>query len=118
MLTTRVEQNLRGVRVIKTFAQEEAEIERFEVENQSWFDLSATSARLQSTNMPLLNLIANVSSVAILWYGGMLVINNQLTLGELVAFTTYVAQLVAPVRFTWHGPAGHFYGQRLRRTHF
>lgn len=99
VLTTRVEQNLRGVRVVKTFAQEEAEIERFEVENRGWFDLSATSARLQSINMPLLNLIANVSSVAILWYGGTLVMDGHLTLGELVAFTTYVAQLVSPVRF-------------------
>jgi ABC-type multidrug transport system fused ATPase/permease subunit len=99
MLTTRVEQNLRGARVVKTFAQEEAEIDRFEIENRNWFDLSAFSARLQSTNMPLLHLIANISSVAILWYGGMLVVDNHLTLGELVAFTTYVAQLVTPVRY-------------------
>ena len=98
VLTTRVEQNLRGARVIKTFAQENAEIERFESDNKDWFDLAATSARYQSTNMPLLNFIANISSVAILWYGGMLVINSNLTLGELVAFTTYVAQLVTPVR--------------------
>jgi ATP-binding cassette subfamily B multidrug efflux pump len=98
VLTTRLEQNLRGVQVVKTFAQEEAEIERFEAENRGWFDLSTVSARMQSLNMPLLNLIANVSSVAILWYGGMLVINSHLTLGELVAFTSYVAQLVAPVR--------------------
>jgi ABC-type multidrug transport system fused ATPase/permease subunit len=99
VLTTRVEQNLRGARVVKTFAQEDSEIERFEAENKRWFDLSAISARLQSFNMPILNLIANVSSVVILWYGGSLVINHQLTLGELVAFTTYVAQLVSPVRF-------------------
>jgi ATP-binding cassette subfamily B protein len=98
-VTTRVEQNLRGARVVKTFAQEEAEIERFEVENRNWFDLSAASARLQAANMPLLHLIANLSSVAILWYGGMLAIDGRLTLGELVAFTTYMAQLVAPVRF-------------------
>jgi len=99
VLTTRVEQNLRGARVVKTFAQEEAEIERFEKENRHWFDLSAFSARLQATNMPLLQLIANVSSVAILWYGGVLVINGSLTLGELVAFTVYMAQLVSPVRY-------------------
>jgi ATP-binding cassette subfamily B protein len=98
VLTTRVEQNLRGARVVKTFAQEEAEIRRFEQENNHWFELSAYAARLQAFNMPLLNLIANVSSVVILWYGGSLVINQQLTLGELVAFTTYVAQLVSPVR--------------------
>jgi ABC-type multidrug transport system fused ATPase/permease subunit len=98
-VTTRVEQNLRGARVVKTFAQEEAEIERFELENRRWFDLTATSARLQAVNMPLLHLIANLSSVAILWYGGTLVMNGGLTLGELVAFTTYMAQLVSPVRF-------------------
>ena len=99
ILTTRVEQNLRGVRVVKTFAQEEAEIERFAIENQKWYDLSALSAKMQSNNMPLLNLIADISSVAILLYGGILVINHALTLGELVAFTTYVAQIVTPVRY-------------------
>jgi ABC-type multidrug transport system fused ATPase/permease subunit len=99
VLTTRVEQNLRGARVVKSFAQEEAEIERFEIENRRWFDLSAYSARLQSLNMPLLHLIANLGSVIILLYGGILVIDNHLTLGELVAFTTYMGQLVAPVRY-------------------
>lgn len=99
VLTTRIEQNLRGARVVKTFAQEEAEIERFEQENRRWFELSATSARLQSWNMPLLHLIANLGSVAILGYGGLLVIEGNLSLGELVAFTTYMAQLISPVRF-------------------
>ena len=85
--------------MVKTFAQEEAEIERFTDENQKWYDLSALSARMQASNMPTLNLIANISSVTILLYGGILVINHSLTLGELVAFTTYIAQLIAPVRF-------------------
>ena len=49
--------------------------------------------------MPLLYLIANIGSVAILWYGGTMVIQGRLTLGELVAFTTYLAQLVTPVRY-------------------
>jgi ATP-binding cassette subfamily B protein len=99
VLTTRVEQNLRGVRVVKTFAQEEAEIKRFAIENQKWYELAAFSAKMQSNNMPLLNLIADISSVGILLYGGTLVINHALTLGELVAFTTYVAQIVTPVRY-------------------
>ncbi len=99
VLTTRVEQNLRGMRVVKTFAQEAAEIQRFNLENQKWYELSAQSAQMQANNMPLLNLIANVSSVIILLYGGTLVINQALTLGELVAFTTYVAQIVTPVRY-------------------
>ena len=98
VLTTRVEQNLRGTRVVKTFAQEEAEIDRFMAENDEWYDLSMQSVKIRSTAMPLLNLIANLSSVAILLYGGILVINQALTLGELIAFTTYIAQLVGPVR--------------------
>jgi ATP-binding cassette subfamily B protein len=98
VLTSRLEQNLRGARVVKAFAQERAEIGRFDRENEKWFDLSARSIELESVNIPLLHLIANVSSVLILWYGGWLVIRSQLTLGELVAFTTYPAQLVQPVR--------------------
>ena len=98
VLTTQVEQNLRGSRVVKAFAQERAEIERFERENQQLFGLSALEARMEATNMPFLNLIANLASVLILWYGGQLVIQNQLTIGELVAFTTYLAQLIQPVR--------------------
>jgi ATP-binding cassette subfamily B protein len=98
-LTTRVEQNLRGVRVVKTFAQEEAEIQRFTDENKKWYDLSIHSVKMQANNMPLLNFIANVGSVIVLLFGGILVINQKLSLGELIAFTTYIAQLVGPVRF-------------------
>ncbi len=97
-LTSRVEQSLRGARVVKSFAQEDAEMQRFALENEKWFDLSNQAARLESLNVPLMQLIANVGTVAILWYGGTLVINHQLTLGELVAFTTYLSQLVRPVR--------------------
>ncbi len=98
VLTTRLEQNLRGARVVKAFAQEEAEIQHFETENGHWFDLAARTARLQAVNVPLLDFISNVGSIFIIWYGGRLVINGQLTLGELVAFSTYLSQLIQPVR--------------------
>jgi ATP-binding cassette, subfamily B, multidrug efflux pump len=98
VLTTAVEQNLRGARVVKAYAQEEAEIERFDRQNSRWFDLSIAAARLQSIQIPLLFLIANAGTVLIVWYGGSQVIKGQLTLGELVAFTTYLGQLIEPVR--------------------
>lgn len=98
VLTTRLEQNLRGARVVKAFAQEPAEIERFERENEKWFELSVESTRLQSTNAPLFDLIANLGAVLIIWYGGQLVIQGQITLGMLVSFSTYLAQLILPVR--------------------
>ena len=98
VLTTRVEQSLRGARVVKAFAQEQAEIARFDGENERWFELSARAARLQATGGSMLHLIANLASVLILWFGGSMVIRGELTLGELVAFTTYLAQLLNPVR--------------------
>jgi len=98
VLTTRVEQSLRGARVVKAFAQEQAEIARFDTENERWFELNARAARLQATGGSMLQLIANLSSVLILWAGGAMVIRGELTIGELVAFTTYLAQLLNPVR--------------------
>jgi ATP-binding cassette subfamily B protein len=98
VLTTRLEQNLRGAQVVKAFAQENQEIERFLEQNDRWFSMSAKAARLESFNVPFLNLIANLGTVFIIWYGGTLVIRGELSLGELVAFTTYLAQLVRPIQ--------------------
>lgn len=98
VLTTAVEQNLRGNRVVKAYAQERAEIERFEQENSRWFDISITAARVQSFNSPFLILIANLGMVAIILYGGMRVINGAITIGEVIAFITYLGLLIDPVR--------------------
>jgi ABC-type multidrug transport system fused ATPase/permease subunit len=97
-LTTRLEQNLRGARIVTAFAQEEKEIQRFDDKNTEVFQLNIAAARIRATNMPLLQLIASAGTVLVLIYGGQLVIREQLTLGELVAFTTYVGQLTMPVR--------------------
>ena len=98
VLTTHIEQNLRGARVVKSFAQEDAEIAAFDEKNRSWFDLSARAARIRSINVPLMDLITNAGTVIVIWYGGSLVIRNQMTIGELVAFTTYLAQMAPQVR--------------------
>lgn len=97
-LTTAVEQNLRGSRVVKAYAQEPAEIDRFDLENNQWFQLTARSAKLQDVNMPLIHLISNLGMVIIYLYGGYLVINGQITFGVLLAFITYLGQLVEPIR--------------------
>ncbi len=98
VLTTAVEQNLRGAREVKTYAQEEAEIKKFAIENERSLDLAVLSARMQSLNMPLLLLIANMGIVMIIFYGGTQVINGQLSIGEIIAFITYIGQLIDPVR--------------------
>ena len=98
VLTTFVEQNLRGARIVKGFAQEEAELARFEEKNAVWFGLAKESALIGAINNPLVTLIANIGTIFIIWYGGRLVIQESLTLGELVAFTSYMGQLAGPVR--------------------
>ena len=98
VVTTRLEQNLRGARIVKAFAQEPAEVAAFAAQNRHWFDLEARSARLQALNIPLMDLIANIATVVVIWYGGILATRGTLTLGELVAFSTYLGQLIAPVR--------------------
>jgi ATP-binding cassette subfamily B protein len=98
VLTARLEQNLRGARVVQAFAQEAAETRRFDVENERLLDQNLAASRLQATFAPLLDLIANVGAVFIIGYGGLQVIQGHLTLGELVAFSTYLGQLAAPIR--------------------
>ncbi len=97
-MTSVLEQNLRGAKIVKAFAQEDAEIERFEAENGKWFKLAQAQVVASTKHIPLLDFIASLSTVVIIWLGGRLVIENSLTIGELVAFTTYLGQLITPVR--------------------
>ena len=97
-MTTVLEQNLRGAKIVKAFAQEDAEIARFDAQNQHWADLAAQQVRVATWHIPLLDFIASLSTVVIIWLGGRLVIEGGLSLGELVAFTTYLGQLISPVR--------------------
>jgi ABC-type multidrug transport system fused ATPase/permease subunit len=98
LLSTLIQDNAAGARVVKAFGQEQREIERFDAENEELYQRYLTSTRVQSFNTPLLNFIANGATVAMLWVGGLLVIGNQLTAGELVAFYAYLLQIVGPVR--------------------
>lgn len=97
-LTVAVEQNLRGSRVVKAYAQEEAEIERFGQTNDNWFQLSNRAARMQALNVPLLFLIANLGMGIIILYGGTQYIEGSLSMGTIVAFVSYIGNLIEPVR--------------------
>ncbi|NLG27088.1 MAG: ABC transporter ATP-binding protein [Chloroflexi bacterium] len=98
VLTSRLEQSLRGISVVRGFAQEPAEIDRFAVENDAVYGISMRLARMQSFSMPFIIFLSSISIVLVLGVGGGLVISGALTLGELVAFNSYVLQLVGPAR--------------------
>ena len=97
-MTSWVEQNLRGARVVKGFAQEAAEIERFDEQNLDWLVSARQAALTRAINDPLVVLITNLLTIFIIWYGGRLVAQGALTLGGLVAFSSYMGQLAGPVR--------------------
>lgn len=98
VLTTVLEQNLRGIRVVKAFAQEKAQVGAYNAANSVWFDYSADAARMRSVRIPLLDLLAGLGSVVVVYFGGRAVISQSLSLGELLAFMTYLAQLIMPIR--------------------
>jgi ATP-binding cassette subfamily B protein len=93
-----VDEDVNGVRVVKAFGQEERELGRIVTAAKSLFGSRMRAVRLQSRYQPLLEAIPSIGQVAILVFGGWLALRHQITLGTFLAFSTYVAQFVAPAR--------------------
>ena len=98
VLTTTLQENLAGVRIVKAFAREPEQIDLFDRQNNSLLERNLDAAKVQSRAIPLMDFISSLTTVMVLWYGGSLVILHALTLGELVAFNAYLALLVMPIR--------------------
>jgi ATP-binding cassette subfamily B protein len=102
LLTTRAQENLSGIRVIKSYVREPYEIERFG--NLSWEYLkkNLVLARIQSILWPLMFLLIGISIVITIYAGGLRVMNGELTIGSLSAFLAYLLMLIWPViAFGW-----------------
>jgi ATP-binding cassette, subfamily B, multidrug efflux pump len=95
-LSTKAQENLSGIRVIKAFAREESEIAEFERLNFDYLRRNISLIRLWGVFYPLMTALIGLSSVAVLWFGGRQVILGRLTLGEFVAFMGYLAMLTWP----------------------
>jgi len=96
-LNTVLQENLVGVRVVKAFARESHEAWRYTQANQNLFDLNLAVGRLFSVAMPLIFLIANLSSLAVYWFGGYQAIVGRLSVGRLVAFANYMMMAFFPM---------------------
>ncbi len=94
-LTTVVEENAAGVRVVKAFGRERQEVAKLQREAGGLLDENLTAARLRAFYTPLLAALPQLSMAIILWYGGRLVVDGHITLGTLVAFNSYVVMLAA-----------------------
>ena len=97
-LTTVVEEATAGVRVVKAFGREDEQARRLETEASSILDQNLEAARLRAFYTPLLAVLPQLSLAVILWYGGRLAVNGQITLGTLVAFNSYLLLLAWPLQ--------------------
>jgi len=96
-LTDTVQENFAGIRVIKSFVQEEAEIEKFSDKNMFLFNKNMSLVKLFGMFHPFIQLMASLSFVIAIFYGSTLVIYGQISLGDFVAFNGYLSLLVWPM---------------------
>lgn len=93
-----VEESVSGVRAVKGFGAEKMVVQRLDAEANSVYDRAVEAVRLRAGFMPLVDFLPNLALVAILWWGGHLVLDGRLELGLLVAFNSYVLMLIWPLR--------------------
>jgi ABC-type multidrug transport system fused ATPase/permease subunit len=98
-LTSVLHEAITGVRVVRAFAQEEFEREKFTSKNDRYFATVLASAKIRAFYIPLVGFLLALGTVTIFWYGGSEVIQGMLTIGDLVAFNAYLAMLATPMRF-------------------
>lgn len=87
------QQDIAGIRLIKAFAREKYETEKFLKVNKDYYDLNITQARILSNFLPVIDLLTNLTPVAMIIYGGYLVIKGNITMGTLLAFSSYILNL-------------------------
>ncbi|HAX71983.1 MAG TPA: ABC transporter ATP-binding protein [Firmicutes bacterium] len=96
-ISDRVQENIYGNRVIKAYVQEEAELKKFEELNNEMVDANINLVKVSSMLSPMIELCFSISFVLNLIIGGNMVLNGSVTLGDFVAFNTYLTMLMGPV---------------------
>jgi len=101
-LTTKAQENFSGIRVVKSYVREENEIKGFEKLSEEYLHRQMDKVKVQALFQPILYMIAGISVVIVIGLGGVMVINKQLTLGEISAFVIYLGMMIWPViAFGW-----------------
>jgi ATP-binding cassette subfamily B protein len=101
-VSAHAQENLSGIRIIKAYRQEDPELEAFRAANHKYMRLSISYARIYAILWPAMFFLAGIASVILLWRGGLDVIHGRISLGQLVQFMGYLAQLTWPmIAFGW-----------------
>ncbi len=90
-------EQISGIRVVRAFVREPRETQRFGVANDGLTAVSVTAGRWMATMFPLVMLVVNISSVAVIWYGGQRVDSGEMQVGALTAFLSYLMQILMSV---------------------
>jgi len=96
-ISARAQENLTGVRVIRAYAQEGAEISQFAKLNHQYVDQNMGLVRLSALFRPLMQFLIGIGFAVILWYGGKKTALGEMTLGQFTAFNLYLEQLIWPL---------------------
>ncbi|HLU25487.1 MAG TPA: ABC transporter ATP-binding protein [Longimicrobiales bacterium] len=96
-LSTLVQENLAGARIVRAYGQERAQEAEFDVLNAGYLDKNMALARVSGVFHPSLALLSGLGMVAVLWYGGTQVIQGRISTGDFVAFGFYLAMLTWPM---------------------
>jgi ATP-binding cassette, subfamily B, multidrug efflux pump len=96
-ISSRVQENLSGVRVIRAYAQEDAETRKFELLNQDYVEQNIKLAKLSALFMPLLQALVGMGFLIVLLFGGYQLLQHRISLGSFLMFNTYMGMLVWPM---------------------
>src|SRR5579885_2456211 len=96
-ISSRVQENIAGVRMIRAFVQEQAELRRFELLNREYIGQNLRLVRISGVFQPLLEMLIGITFLVVLWVGGYQVLSGRISLGSFVMFNTYMGMLVWPM---------------------
>lgn len=96
-LNTRIQENVSGMNTIKSLSKEDFEIDRFTTDNKKYQEVNINTASIWAKYFPFMEFIGNLAMISLLIFGGWLVMNEQLSLGELVAFFSLVNYIIGPL---------------------
>ena len=94
-LNSGIQEALTNVRVVKSFVREDHEIEKFTKVNTDLKDTALSAMKIVIFNMPVMTLAMNLTTMAVVWYGGNLIIGGSMEVGDLTAFITYITQILS-----------------------
>ena len=101
-LNSTVQENISGIRIVKAFHQQCYEMEKFDEENNDYFTKNYDAAQIWSKYFPIMEFLGGMSTVLLLFYGGRLVIQGEITLGVWMQFNSYLWMLIMPMRLIGH----------------